>query len=586
MRAAAADLKATSMQSLFLQTLIILGMALAMAALSSRLAMPTLLGYLVGGILLGPSILGLIQPGEAMRFLAELGVVLLMFMVGLEFSVKELRAKRRQVFVAGALQMLLTGTAMAVLAFFFGASLKEAALLSGAAAMSSTAITARQLSEQGKLNSRYGRMTIAVLVFQDIVLVPLLTLFSIWSRGGNAGWMIVLMEVAGTLALFAFAAIISRPVFHSVLAWIARHTAAEVFLLAALVLVTATAFGAHEAGLSPVLGAFLAGLVLGESDFRHRIEDDLRPFRDVLQGLFFITVGMQANFDEFLLSPLPGLIWLTMLLGGKMLLAWPAMRVAGLGSRDAWRAAIILGHGGESSLLVIAGALTAGVLSHEIGQPVLNAVVLSMAMAPILISGHDRLLDFAAKVAGLSAPAAGGEETISYPMRAERHVVIFGAGKLGRLVAHTLSSADVPYLLVDSDYSRYQEALAAGLNMLHGDINRSITLDAAAVARASMVVIAFEREEATLRLLRVLHREAPDVTVIATSRDEKSAQRLRQAAGWTIVFPESLAAGLALAEQALLVYGLDAEDVDAILARQRTGVAIWAIDDKKQGMPQ
>ncbi|MFN7087529.1 MAG: cation:proton antiporter, partial [Burkholderiales bacterium] len=349
------------MQDLFSFVLVLLAAGAVSAAVSARLRLPTLLGYLAAGALLGPSAFGVLQPGPALTFLAELGVMLLLFMVGLELSVIELWATRRRVLLAGGLQVLSCGLAVGAAAVWADVGVRGAILLSGAAAMSSSAIAAKQLAEQGELTTRHGHMAIAVLVFQDVATIPLLTLLAIWQRGASPAPLAIAGEVLGVLTLFAVAAAFSKPVLQRVLAWVARHGSTEVFLLSALLVVLAAAYGAHAMGVSAALGAFLAGVVLGESDFRHRMEDDIRPFRDLLIGLFFITVGLQLDLRQLLGAPLAVAGWLACLIPLKLVMAWPVLRVAGLGITDAWRSAFLLAHGGEFGLLLLASALAAGI---------------------------------------------------------------------------------------------------------------------------------------------------------------------------------------------------------------------------------
>ncbi len=557
------------MPDLFATTLILFAAAVVAAAVSARLRLPTLLGYLAAGVALGPSITGILHPGPALTFLAEVGVVLLLFTVGLEFSVSGLRATWRRVLSAGALQMAFVGVTVGLAARHLGLGLPAAILAGGAAAMSSTAIAAKQLSEQGELTVRHGRMAVAVLVFQDVATIPLLALLAIWSRGGEPGAGAVATEVALVLALFAAAAVISRPVFYRAMAWVARHGSAEVFVLAALTVVLAAAFGAHALGVSAALGAFLAGMVLGESDFRHRMEDDIRPFRDVLTSLFFVSIGLQLDAGQIIAAPLAVLAWLAVLVPGKILLTWPALRLAGLSAPDAWRGAFILGHGGEFGLLLIASALSQQILPVAQGQPALVALVLSMAAAPVLIRHHERLARLLSAVASQPAPPQDEEsESAARARHLRDHVVICGAGSLGRTVSQALEASDIDHLLVESDYEAYATARAAQLPVLFGDASRINTLRAAGVDRARLVVITFHRPEQALRIAHWLRHTHPDIPVLATALSEGEAARLLAIPG-VRAYVKGLAVGLGLAEQALLAMGVAADSADRIIAQLR-----------------
>ncbi|MGZ5142995.1 MAG: cation:proton antiporter domain-containing protein [Burkholderiales bacterium] len=549
-------------------TFILLAAAALMAVLAAWMRLPTLLGYLAAGVLVGPTLLSIVQPSEAMRYLAELGVVLLMFMVGLEFSVSELWATRHDVLVAGGLQTLLTGLTVGGIVLSLGASTQAAVLLGGAAAMSSTAIAAQQLADQGELTTRYGRTAVAVLVFQDVAAIPLLSLLAIWSRGEHTDALALIVEVTYTLGLFAVVGALAKPVVQRFLAWVARHGSAEVFLLAALVVVVGAALGARMVGLSAALGAFLAGVVLGESDFKHRIEDDIRPFRDVLLGVFFITVGLQLDVAQIVHSPGWVLLWLAAVVLLKMLLTWLATRAAGLGSVDAARTAIILSHGGEFGLLLLSSSLAAGIVAAPLGQPALVAFLLSMGLGPLLIRYHDAIVNRLRTRTHVPPPLDEERDTAARAASLREHVIICGAGKLGRLVAQALMLANKPHIMVESDFEAYAQARAAGYNVLFGDASRIGTLRAAGVDRAAMAIITFHRAQPAARIAAAIRHECPRLDVVATILDDREAQTLLAIPGIR-VFSEQVAAGLALAEQALLAVGFSAEQADELIHRLR-----------------
>ncbi|HBL0485703.1 TPA: heat resistance system K+/H+ antiporter KefB-GI, partial [Escherichia coli] len=298
------------MQGLLGATLILLAACSLAAMATAAFRVPALLGYLSVGVVLGPSVIGVIAPGETLSFLSELGVALLLFMVGLEFSLGHFWLARRTVLMAGALQMIAVAPPLILLLMWLGQPGQSAALLGTAAAMSSTALVSRQLADQGELTTRHGRSAIAVLVFQDLASVPLLALLAIWARGESPKIEHVLLEVFGVLLLFAAAALASRRLLHGLLGWVARRGHEESFVLVSLCVVVAAAAAAHAVGVSAALGAFLAGMVLGESDFRHHMESHLRPFRDVLSGVFFVTIGLQLDAAQILSAPLAVLAWL------------------------------------------------------------------------------------------------------------------------------------------------------------------------------------------------------------------------------------------------------------------------------------
>ena len=383
------------MQGLLGATLILLAACSLAAMATAAFRVPALLGYLSVGVVLGPSVIGVIAPGETLSFLSELGVALLLFMVGLEFSLGHFWLARRTVLMAGALQMIAVAPPL-ILLF-----------------MSSTALVSRQLADQGELTTRHGRSAIAVLVFQDLASVPLLALLAIWARGESPKIEHVLLEVFGVLLLFAAAALASRRLLHGLLGWVARRGHEESFVLVSLCVVVAAAAAAHAVGVSAALGAFLAGMVLGESDFRHHMESHLRPFRDVLSGVFFVTIGLQLDAAQILSAPLAVLAWLVVLVPVKILLNTLALRATRLSALDAWRTGIALGHGGEFALLLLGTVLQQHLIPATVVQPMLVALVLSMALAPLLIRHHDVLARFLSRTGGVIQPPQAEEVEIA-----------------------------------------------------------------------------------------------------------------------------------------------------------------------------
>ncbi|HHL1504136.1 TPA: heat resistance system K+/H+ antiporter KefB-GI, partial [Klebsiella pneumoniae] len=416
------------MQGLLGTTLILLAACSLAAMATAAFRVPALLGYLSVGVVLGPSVIGVIAPGETLSFLSELGVALLLFMVGLEFSLGDFWLARRTVLMAGALQMIAVAPPLILLLMWLGQPGQSAALLGTAAAMSSTALVSRQLADQGELTTRHGRSAIAVLVFQDLASVPLLALLAIWARGESPKIEHVLLEVFGVLLLFAAAALVSRRLLHGLLGWVARRGHEESFVLVSLCVVVAAAAAAHAVGVSAALGAFLAGMVLGESDFRHHMESHLRPFRDVLSGVFFVTIGLQLDAAQILSAPLAVLAWLVVLVPVKILLNTLALRATRLSALDAWRTGIALGHGGEFALLLLGTVLQQHLIPATVVQPMLVALVLSMALAPLLIRHHDVLARFLSRTGGVIQPPQAEEvEIAAQTTRYRDHVIVCGA---------------------------------------------------------------------------------------------------------------------------------------------------------------
>src|SRR6195256_1787309 len=365
--------------ALLIKTLVVILASVCAISLVARARLPAAGGYLLAGLVIGPHGLQLIATSDETRFLAELGIIFLMFMVGLEFSLSAMIAARRDVFGAGSLQVGFTVLMVAGLAMLGGIGLPTAVLLGGAVAMSSTAITLKQLVDQGDISSHQGRLVLGILLFQDLAALPFLVVLGGWELGAGPEPLGALRQIGIAAIALGVAAFVCQPVFRTWLSWVARTNSADLFLLTVLLLALGTAFAGHLAGLSSPIGAFLAGMVVGESDFRHQVEDDIRPFRDVLLGLFFITVGMQVTPSIILFAPLSVLAWLLVFMPVKALLAfligwfmrWPTPA----GSR----VAVILAHGGEFGLLLLTQATHVGAMEPGGGQPALLALGPAMA---------------------------------------------------------------------------------------------------------------------------------------------------------------------------------------------------------------
>ncbi len=554
------------MQDLLGTTLALLAACSVAAVVTAALRIPTLLGYLTVGAVLGPSLFAWVVPGPALSFLSELGVALLLFMVGLEFSLGHFWLTRKTVLVAGTLQMVVVAVPVALVLLGLGMTSGSAALLGTAAAMSSTALVSRQLADQGELTTRHGRSAISVLVFQDLATVPLLALIAIWARGDSPRIEHLLLEVGGVLLLFAVSVVASRRLLHGLLSWVARQEHEESFVLVSLSLVVGAAAAAHGLGLSAALGAFLAGMVLGESDVRHHMETHLRPFRDVLSGLFFVTIGLQLDVAQIVAAPLAVLGWLLLLVPVKMVLNHVALRLARLSALDAWRAGIALGHGGEFALLLLGAILQQRLMPGDVAQPMLVALVLSMAMAPVLIRQHDRLAGFLSRTRGLAQPPQAEEGQVGVRAGALRdHVIVCGADELGLGVGYALTEAGIAHLLLESDEQKVETARAAGAPVFHGDASRPDTLVAAGLAQARLVVLTFSRSKPALRIAQAVRERCPTLPVVVSCARVTDARALAALPNVRVYQP-SFAAALGLAEQVMLLLGIPAEAISGKLS--------------------
>jgi CPA2 family monovalent cation:H+ antiporter-2 len=550
-----------------IHTLLIVFAAVCAVGIATVLRLPAPIGYVLAGIVIGAHGLDLIATNEEIVFLAELGVIFLMLMIGLEFSLSTLADARWNVLWGGGLQVGLTGLIVAAAVVASGSSWSSALILGGAGAMSSTAISAKQLADQGELMTAHGRIALSILLFQDLMTVPFLALLGTASEGAQPSLWLVVRQIAIAALFVVGVTVVARPTIGAVLGWVSRARSAELFLLTVLLIAFGTAYAASLAGLSAPIGAFLAGMVIGESNFRHQVQDDIRPFRDVLLGLFFITAGMQVDPSLLASRPAAVLAWILVSTFGKAaillvvaaILKWP--RETGL------RVALILAHGGEFGLLLLSQAMAVGLINPETGQPVLLALIMTMGFAPVIIKNKSWLLRRVPESLRLPSEivlAASTEER-------SNHVLICGCGRVGRLVALALDEAQLPYLAIEADGQRYWEARELGIPVIFGDASRAGLLKAAGLPRARLVVVTFDRQPDVGKLLHHLRAHNPGLPALVSVSGVGQAQQLASA-GVVAIFPESLAAGLALADQALLLAGFTQDQAAQIIRKVRAAL--------------
>ncbi|RMD80378.1 MAG: potassium transporter, partial [Gammaproteobacteria bacterium] len=442
-------------------------------------------------------------------------------------------------------------------AWLLGLPPGPAALVGGAVAMSSTALVARQLGEQMELSTRHGRAALGVLLFQDLATLPFLVLLaSLAGQGGRGLAAGLLVAAAVGVAMVAAGRWLLGPLVH----WVSGTRSTELFMLTALLVIIGAAAVADLAGLSPPLGAFLAGMVLGETEFRHQMEDDIRPFQEVLVGLFFATIGMAV--DPAALGTAPGTVALLLaavVLGKLGLVAVLARPFTGDPS-VALRTALCLAHGGEFGLLLVAGALQAGVLPASQGQPLLGALVLSMAVAPLLVRHNGTLARWLSAVRHRERLVAVEQEMAQETAGLQGHVIIAGYGRMGQNVAQMLHEEGVPYVALDLDPGRVRQAHQAGEPVFFGDARRERLLKAAGLQRAGALAITIDHPQAAHRIVHLVRRERKDLPVLVRVRDDRYLDTLL-AAGATEVLAEQLEASLILGAELLMLLGRPASQV-------------------------
>ena len=539
--------------------LLLLAAAVLVVGGFRALNLPPVLGYILVGASLGPHALDLVSDSEGTRNLAEFGVVFLMFSIGLEFSLPRLYSMKRIVFGLGLAQVFVSTALVLPLAMLADLSWTAGLALGGTVAMSSTAILTKLLTERMQLDSAHGREIMGVLLFQDLAVVPLLILIPSLSQPAG--------ELAGTLAwalLKAVAALVAVLFLGQKLlgGWfylIARRRSPELFMINVLLITLGLAYLTHLAGLSLALGAFIAGMLISETEYRYQVEEDVKPFRDVLLGLFFITVGafLDVPYIAANLMAVAGL--LALLLSVKFVVVAGLSRLFGSGSGTAVRTGLWLAGGGEFGFVLLTESARTALLPASVIQLTVAALVLSMLAAPLIVQYADRLVlrfvksEWLLRSMELTRVAAQA-------MSNEKHAIVCGYGRTGQYLARLLALEGVSYVALDLDPERVREAAAAGETVVYGDSWRRETLVAAGIMRASVVIVSFSDAEATMRVLDQVAKLRPDLPVVVRASDEEHIQRFADA-GAVEVVPEMFEASMMLAWHALVLIGVPANRV-------------------------
>lgn len=538
---------------MFANLLIILASSLVVIAVFRRLQLPPVLGYLCVGLFVGPTALDWVNESEELPDLAEMGVVFLLFSLGLEFSLSKMLALRRVVFGLGSLQVICTSLLLAGMLSLLGMPSTAALLLGGGLALSSTAIVSKELTSLGEIFSSHGQNAIGVLLFQDVIAVLLLTLVPVFAGESGQAWYWALPLTLGkTVVLFVGLALASRWLLPRLFHEVASSHSAELFVLLALVIVLLTAWLTHLLGLSPALGAFLAGMLLGESNYRHQIEADIRPFRDILLGLFFVSIGMLIDLQLFASHGLEilGLTVGLLLLKGCAVAA--LVRIRGSDAETAWRSGLALAQGGEFCFALMAQMQQSNLLPEELGHLLLAATFCSMLVTPLMLR--------AAPAIALRLHRKPNEEVHLEEIEAQSadmqgHVLICGYGRVGQSIGRFLRREQLGFIALDDDPVRVQEA-AAGENCVHyGDSRRGELLQAIGLDRARLLVIAVDKTDVAMSVLKAARHLNSQIPILVRTRDDSLRDELR-AAGASAVVPELLESSLMLASHALIMLGV------------------------------
>ncbi len=546
-------------------TLLYLVAAVLGVVVCRSLKLPPILGYLVVGVVIGPNALALASDVPAVQHLAEFGVVFLMFAIGLEFNLPKLNSMRSMVFGLGLLQVVVTivGTMLgqALLRWGFAAMGRpwdlgwQGALVLGAAmAMSSTAIVVKLMSERLELESEHGRRVIGVLLFQDLAVVPLLVLIP--ALGGSGSAMAQTLAWAGLKAVLLLVLLLTggQHVMRRWLTLVARRKSQELFMLNLLLVTLGLAWLTEHAGLSLALGAFVAGMLIAETEYKHQVEMDIRPFHDVLLGLFFITIGMRLDWQT-LVYQWPLVIVLTLVPTlAKFILVAGLAKLFRSPTGTALRTGLYLAQAGEFGFVLLTLGAQHNLIAAQWVSPVLAAMVMSMLMTPLIIEYSDRIVmklsasDWLLQSVQLTSIAKKSIQT-------EAHVIICGYGRSGQNLARLLEAEKIPYMALDLDPDRVRQAAAAGQSVVFGDAARLPSLIAAGLSRASAVVISYHDTPSALKVLHEVRSHSPRIPVIVRTIDDSDLEKLR-AAGATEVVPEAIEGSLMLASHALALVGV------------------------------
>lgn len=533
--------------SILPQLLMLLASSVLVVLLFRRLRLPPILGYLAVGMLLGPYALNFTASGVA-PILADLGVVFLVFTLGLEFSLPRMIAMRREAFLIGGLQVVLTTTTFATVLWTLQVPPLTAVMIGGALAMSSTAIVIRQLGEQAELNRTHSRIAIGILLFQDLAFVPLLALESALAGAGpeRDTWQIAesILQAAVALALvLTFLRWLVRPLFHE----IGRARSTELFTLATLMVAVGAAWATHAVGLSLALGGFLAGMLLAETEYRHQLETVIRPFRDVLIGLFFITIGTLLDLQLLFRQ-----LWLVLLLVvglqlAKMIIVTIVARLGTDQSRKALRVGVVMAQGGEFGFALLTLMLSDRLADSAVIQPLLAATVVSMVLSPLLIRHNGRLAELVFPRTTL-APVPDQEQLAGQ----RDHVIICGFGRVGQNLARVLERQGFVYVALDSDPRAVELARRAGDPVIFGDGTATEMLEAIGLERCRVLVLTFAEVTASMKIVRAVRELRPDLPILVRTQDDTKLEELQQA-GATEIVPETLEASLMLVSHVLLL---------------------------------
>jgi len=536
-----------------IEILAILSSAVLIVWVFRRLKLPAILAYLVAGMFVGEHGLNLAQDQVDYDHFAELGIVFLLFTLGLEFSLPRLMAMRHLVLAVGSLQVGISLFIFMIASMYFGLSFESSFVVGSILALSSTAIVIRQLSETGAMKRKSGQLSVAILLFQDVAVVPLLIIIPMLALddGTSMTWALTIAIFKGvvvvTLLLF-----IGKWLLPKVFNIIASVRTDELFVLTTLLVTLLASALTQWFGLSMALGAFLAGMMLGESEYKHQLEADIRPYRDILLGLFFITVGMKLDVGLLLSSPLNILALMMSFMLVKIMVVRVLASRAGESTKDAWASGLMLAQMGEFGFVLIALANQVELLPNDVSSMLLGAGVISMAITPYMIE-HAR--SWSIFLSQEKSPQTSDLEQLPDNKDLKEHVIICGFGRVGQTVSRFLKKESIAFVAIDIDPLRTRKAREAGENVLFGSSRQTELLNAAHLSQAKLVVIAFGEDKQSLEVIQKVRTLSPNVPILVRTRNDDHLEMLHDA-GANEVVPESLEGSLMLVSQVLSLTGV------------------------------
>ncbi|WP_367607111.1 cation:proton antiporter [Legionella sp. W05-934-2] len=525
-------------------TLILVLTALIVSVVFRIIRLPIILGYLVVGVLVGPHVLGWLPEAADIKELAEFGVALLMFTIGLEFSFSKIIALRHQVFILGGLQVLISILITTLIGLSLQMTLVESIVVGSVVAMSSTAIVIKQLSDQFELHSKHGLNAVGILLFQDLAVIPILVLIASLSGTQLTAFPTTILWALskGILAILIIMGLgrwLLKPLFHI----IASTRIIELFTLSVLFVAIASAWFTNSLGISYALGAFLAGIMLGETEFRHQINVEIRPFKDVLLGLFFISVGMLVNIATLLDAWMWIVLLLAALIIGKTILIILLCHFSQIDLACATRTGVVLSQGGEFGFAILTLSLDKGLISLDYGQVILTTLLVTFALAPIIIRYNKKIAAFFFPNVVKQSNKEIQENIKAIAPSLSQHIIICGYGRVGQNIARFLKKMKYPYLSLDLDPEIIRNSQLAGENVAYGNATHLDILKAAQLDKAKALVICFNDLHAAINIIEQIRRQNATIPILVRCKDESDYEELKQSGATKVVtevFEESL----------------------------------------------